>query len=435
MLIKSEDRIKQLEGQIEQLRSAVEELTVLNDLAITASSSLQVDRVLDIIVEKSIKALKAEQGSILLVTDQRDRPLQTLIRQADRQSRILDYRVGSHITGWVLKHHAPLLIEDLSSDDRFQPSDQEKSEIKTLLCVPIQFQGKVLGIITVTNKKNAVHFNLSDQRLLSIIAAQSGQLIRNSQLQEEALEKNRLALELETARKIQENLIPKSMPQLPELEIASFFNPADEMGGDYFDFLFLENNQVVIVIADVSGHGASAAMIMAMLKGILQSHLDHFQSPEKGLSHINKILHRTLPAEIFVTMGLLVYDPSNQSLLYTNAGHPPLLYYDNLNHSLSYLELRGCPLNGLTDPTYTSLKIELHANDLILLYTDGLSETMNKQQEMWGYSRLKDFVNNAHRLSVQDLIHRIQSESDSFRGGEKQADDIAMILLRAKVQQ
>jgi len=192
--------ISQLEVEVQRLKSAVEELTVLNDLAITASSSLEVDQVLDIIIEKSIKAVQAEQGSILLVTHHQENPLQTLVRQADRHSRVLNYKVGSHITGWVLKHNQPLIVEDLSKDKRFYTTEEERKNIHSLLGVPIQFRGKIIGILTVTNKKSINSFSKDDLRLLSIIAAQSGQLIRNSQLQQEALEKERLTQELAMAR-------------------------------------------------------------------------------------------------------------------------------------------------------------------------------------------------------------------------------------------
>ncbi len=434
MLINSENKIKQLENQVDQLRSAVEELTVLNDLAIAASSSLQVDRVLDTIVEKSIKALKGEQGSILLVTDQRDNPLQTLIRQADRHSRMMKYRVGTHITGWVLKNQAPLLVENLSTDPRFQTTDQEKQEIRTLLGVPIQSQGKILGIITIINKKDSAPFSQGDLRLLSIIAAQSGQLIRNLQLQQETREKERMALELATARKIQQDLLPKIMPEISNLEIASFFNPADEVGGDYFDFLFLENNQLGIVMADVSGHGASAAMIMTMVKGILHSIFQHSPTVDQALSQVNKIVLGAAPPDTFVTMALMVYDPALRTLEFSNAGHNPPLYYQHQDGSVNTLELPGCALNCLPDASYSTERIALQDEDFVFLYTDGLSEATDRSLQMFGYERLKSTLNNKGDLSAGQIVDHVRKELASFCGDTKQADDIAMIALKARKQ-
>lgn len=234
-----EEKYLQLEKEIKRLKTAVEELTVLNDLAIAASSSLEVDQMLDIIVQKSIKAVKAEQGSISLLTEHQQNPFRTLIRHIDRTNKLMAYRVGSHITGWVLKHQQPLMIESLATDKRFQASELERKEIRSVLCVPILCKAKIMGILMMINKKTKQPFNSNDLRLLSIIAAQSGQLILNSQLQQEAIEKKRMAQKLAIARQIQMNLLPKKEPMTPDLDIASYFNPAEEVGGDYFDYFVL----------------------------------------------------------------------------------------------------------------------------------------------------------------------------------------------------
>ena len=207
----NDPRVAKLENEVERLKSAIQELTVLNDLAITASSSLEVNQVLDIIVEESIKATKGEQGSILLLTEQEDSPLKTLIRQQDR-SRLLTYKIGTNITGWVLKHQQPLIIDDLSTDERFNTTEQERQEIRSVLCVPIRFRAKLLGIIMVTNKKTLEPFSKGALRLISIIAAQSGQLIRNSQLQQETREKKRMEQELEMAGNMQKGFLQFKKP-------------------------------------------------------------------------------------------------------------------------------------------------------------------------------------------------------------------------------
>jgi phosphoserine phosphatase RsbU/P len=432
MFPKTNPTVNQLEQEIVHLKAAVEELSVLNELAIAASSALETNKILDIIVEKSLQAVKAEQGSILLVTERSDKPLQTLIRQDDRSSLPSTYKVGIHITGWVLKNRQPLLIEDLASDKRFHTSEQEKKDIRTLLSVPIQFQGQLIGLLTVTNKKNQPSFSQDDLRLLSIIAAQSGQIIRNSQLQQDALEKERLAMELATARQIQQALLPAAIPHLPDLEIACYFNPAEEVGGDYFDFFPLTENQLGMVQADVSGHGASAAMIMTMLKGILHSVTKNFLDLPTALSQINQAVQHTAPPETFITMIMLVYDRNDYSLYFSNAGHnPPLLYQKNSN-TIRYLELRGCALNCLSDATYTVSKISLQPEDFMLIYTDGLTEAVNQNSEMFGYDRLKNILTDNHNSSAQDLIDLIRRELADFCGQIRQPDDIALMILKGK---
>jgi sigma-B regulation protein RsbU (phosphoserine phosphatase) len=423
-------RVNQLEKEIQRLKSAVEELTVLNDLAISASLSLEVDQMLDIIVEKSIKAVKAEQGSILLVTEQADAPLKTLIRQVDQRSRLLTYRVGTHITGWVLKHQQPLMIEDLASDSRFQPTEQERKEIRSVLCVPIRLKAKIIGILMVTNKKTFDPFNDSDLRLLSIIAAQSGQLIRNSQLQQEALENKRMQQELAMARKIQLSLLPKETPETKNLEISSFFNPADEVGGDYYEYFPLDNDQIGIVLADVSGHGASAALVMTMVKGILHSITHIFESTDKILSEMNSIISPIIPREMFVTMMFLVFDLKKRILRYSNAGHNPLLLYDNRKKNCQMVELRG-PALGLTKlSTYKEKTMKLNRGDLFLIYTDGVTEAFNKNGEMFEETKLVQAVEEVASENSENVIEHVKKKLQQFTNDAPQSDDVAMIAVK-----
>ena len=292
---------QRLENDNARLKAEVRELGILNDLAIAATSFIEIDDMLDMIVERSVEALQAEQGAIKLLTDEEASPLQTLI-QIDQHTQLVDIHVGMHITGWVIRNEESLLIEDLKSDDRFDITPQEADSIKNLLCVPIFFRGELLGIIMVVNKKSPAPFDLRDQRMLSIIAAQSGQLIHNRYLQQEAVEKERIQQELELARQIQLNLIPKTVPQVQNLEVAGYIQAADEVGGDYFDYFQFDENRLGVVMADVSGHGPSAALIMTMVKGILHSIAAKGNSPQDVLSELNTVLSEIAPPEIFVTM-------------------------------------------------------------------------------------------------------------------------------------
>ncbi|MCG8608466.1 SpoIIE family protein phosphatase [bacterium] len=426
----ADQNVSRLEREVERLKSAVEELTVLNDLAIAASLSLEVDNMLDIIVEKSIKAVKAEQGSILLVTEQADAPLKTLIRQQDQRSRLLTYRVGTHITGWVLKHQQPLQIDDLSTDERFNPTEQERNEIRSVLCVPIRYKARIIGILMVTNKKTFDPFNENDLRLLSIIAAQSGQLIRNSQLQQEALEKKRMEHELSMARKIQLNLLPKTTPESEALEIASYFNPADEVGGDYYDYFQMADNKIGIVLADVSGHGASSALIMTMAKGVLHSIAHQFKRPCEILTEMNKILDPIIPREMFVTIIFLCFDLANKVLTYSNGGHNPLLLYESETKNCELLELPG-PALGLTNlSVYQEKELKLNAGNLVLIYTDGVTEAFNTQGEMFQESRLLESIKNVAEESTDSIVEHVRKDLDAFTGQAAQSDDVAMIAVK-----
>ncbi|MEJ2634793.1 MAG: SpoIIE family protein phosphatase [Calditrichia bacterium] len=431
-MITQNNDLKQLEHEVARLRSAVEELTVLNELAMAASSSLEVERMLDIIVEKSIKAVRAEQGAIQLITLQEKNPLQTLIRQADQRSRLLTYKVGIHLTGWVLKYRAPLIVENLATDERFSPNDQETKEIRSILSVPIQFKGQMIGILTVTNKKTLEPFTKGDLRLLSIIAAQSGQLIQNLQLQKQLIEKQRLAHELALARKMQQDLIPKIDPGSAFLEISSYFGPAEEVGGDYYDYFSLRDGEIGIVLADVAGHGASAAMIMTMIKGILHSLVYKFVSVDQVLQELNQILNKILPPEIFITMLIMVINPLKKTLTLSNAGHNPALFFDSSSKSAGTLEITGCALNGLKNPAYEIRRIELGQDDSVVLYTDGFTEAENSNHEMFGQERLLREFRTCAADSAGGIIQHLMTKLKLHLHDESPRDDIALIAVKVK---
>jgi len=421
-----------LKKEIHRLKTAVEELTVLNDLAIAASSALELDQILEIIMQKSVKAVQAEQGSIMLVTPNQRSPLQTLIRHKDFSGSLQSYKVGSFITGWVLKNKQPLLIEDLATDERFNVTENELKDVRTVLCVPVIFKGKIIGILTMTNKKTSEAFSASDMRLLSIIAAQSGQLIRNSQLQEESIEKKRLEHELQMAVQIQQSLLPEKVPDARNVDIASYFNPTDAVGGDYYDYIMFDDQNIGVVIADVSGHGPSAALVMTMLKGILHSITHKFVSADQTLMELNSIVNRIVPPEMFVTMMFLIFDLKEKILRFSNAGHNPLLYYNKKENNCSSLELSGCALNLTKDAKYLLKEIPFNVGDIFLAYTDGVIEATNDKIEMFGIERLIKKLAEEKDNSVNEIISHIKEQIEIYSGNKPPEDDVVLITIKIK---
>lgn len=199
---KYEERIKQLEDELSGFQNAVAELKILNEIAVSAGKASNIDQTLNIIVQKIIKSVEAEQGLIYLITEQKD-VFTTFIKQDDTSRLKHSYHISNNITGWVLLHEKPLLIENLSSDKRFKSTEEEKRDIRTVLCSPVWFEGKIIGIILMINKKNKKSFSENELTLLSIIAVQAGQLIKNSELQQLNFEKKR---EAEIARLEMEKL-------------------------------------------------------------------------------------------------------------------------------------------------------------------------------------------------------------------------------------
>jgi signal transduction histidine kinase/DNA-binding response OmpR family regulator len=187
------DENSELKKQLEKYRSALNELQLLNEIAVAAGNAADIDQMLNIMLQKTLRAISAEQGSIMLLTEDEKDPFKTLLRQENYSSLKPQYHISTSISGWVLKNEEPLLIRNLSKEKRFQADDLERKDIHSILCTPIWFEGKIIGIMSMVNKKDKTEFSDDDLTLLSIISVQAGQLIKNSQLQQEYLQKTKEA--------------------------------------------------------------------------------------------------------------------------------------------------------------------------------------------------------------------------------------------------
>ena len=204
-MINENKKIKELEEENTRLKSSVAELKVLNEIAVSSCKAADIDQILNLIVQKSINAVEAEQGVILLTTKNENEPLATFVRQDDTSSLKHNYHIGTNITGWVLLNKKPLIIENLSEDKRFKPTEEEKKKIHSALCVPIWFEGEIIGVMMLINKKNEKYFSQNDLTLFSIISVQAGQLIKNLELQKETLYERKETEKLQEMDKLKTN--------------------------------------------------------------------------------------------------------------------------------------------------------------------------------------------------------------------------------------
>ena len=427
--------IQELEKENQHLKKTVEDLWTINQLARLISSTMPVDQILDKVVAVSVKALKAEQGTISLLTAKKENeetgdPFKTMIRKVDVSRQVGKYRLDDHLSGWMLSNRKPLTINDVKNDNILK-GVQLNEGIQSILSVPLMCKGNLIGVLNIFNKKDLGGFSNNDQRLLSIIASQSAQIIENARLYVEEKQLRRYENELEMARNIQEGLIPKEVPKTKKLDISSFFNPADEVGGDYFDYLDLGNDKVGIVMADVSGHGAAAALVMTMMKGIVHAITSDFESPEKALAEFNSILNQIGPKEKFVTMIFLVFDLKQMKLVYSSAGHPPLVFYNNKSKTCELVEFI-CPALGISSLSqYKQKQMTLSSEDLILIYTDGVTEAFNEEQEMFEETRLLKTVQEVAKQTSAKTIEHIKKKLKEFTEDASQSDDVAMIAIKA----
>ncbi len=416
-----------LEKENLRLQTSLQELSILNDIATAISSTLSLNRVIELIVNKCIKHLSVEQCSIVLC-DYKNlaAPFHTIVRKADVTDYKQAYRFDEQLTGWMLKNQKTLVVNDLKTDSRFYT---DNIFINSLLSTPLILKGKMIGIISVFNKKDGQIFNREDQRLLSIIAAQSAHVIENARLLEEEQAYILIQEELRMAKEIQVNLLPKKIPAIPGYDIAAINIPAREVGGDYYDFIPASETQLGFCLGDVSGKGLPAAFLMGNLQATVRGQT-LINSPCKDrVSRANKLLFGSTDPSKFATLFYGVFDFIQHNICYCNAGHnyPYIFHKDG---SFQRLDVGGILLGCIPDAVYENTIIPVSNGDTIILYSDGITEAFNKNDEEYGEERFEDLLNKYHTGSSKILIEKIVNAVREHSGSEPQTDDMTIMIIK-----
>jgi sigma-B regulation protein RsbU (phosphoserine phosphatase) len=422
--------VEGLNDEIQNLRRAVEELSILNEISVAISSTMGVEKMTELIVKKCTKHIQAEQGAICLVSGEDETaPLKTFVRITDSTMSSVPYHFGMSLTGWMLKNQKPLLINDLSKDERFIGIEKESTEIKSLLAVPLKLKNKMIGVLCLFNKKDNSDFTQDDLRLLSIIGIQSVQTLENARLYEE--ERKLIALEedLRTARFIQQSLLPKSNPIIEGIEIFGLSISARQVGGDYYDFIQIDDSHLGIAIADVSGKGTPAALLMANLQASLRGQALINRSVKDTVTKTNFMLSKFMDMGKFITLFYGILDLQAKTFTYTNAGHNFPFLLDRVGN-LKNLEKGGIILGISDNSIYEEDTVQLKPGDLILLYTDGITEATNEKEEMFEEKRLLKLLKDNQEISAQNLSQKIVDDVLSFQGTQPQGDDITLVLVK-----
>jgi len=424
-------QVERLETENLRLRRAVEELSVLNDVASAISSLSSLDEVINLIVKKCVKHLKVAQGAVsLFETRDADAPLKTVVRKVRSSYEAIPLRLGVQITGWMMKHQEPLVIQDLASDSRFTLQDPSVA-IRSILCVPLRLKGRMIGVAAAFNKQGNEPFSEADQRLLTIISAQSAQVVENARLAEEEAELGRLEQELDVARDIQIKLLPANAPTLAGFDIAGRSLAARQVGGDYYDFLEAGENKLGVCLGDVSGKGISSALLVAGVQAVIRSQNLTEAPLAVRLSRANQVLHASSDSDKFATFFYAQVDAAARRLEYSNAGHnPPVLFSDGEEPRL--LEAGGPVLGILPGLPYEEASVDLKPGDLLLIYSDGFSEAMNLRLEEYGEERLHALAGSLREEPAETVIDRIIADVADFTGEAQQSDDMTIVVVRCK---
>jgi len=290
-------------------------------------------------------------------------------------------------------------------------------------------QSRLTGILTLYNKKDTGGFTGDDQRLLAIIASQSAQVVENARLHAEEQKLIRMQEELRLAYQIQITLLPEENPELPNYDIAGTSIPAQTVGGDYFDFIPVDDHQMAFCVGDVSGKGLPAALLMSNVQATLRGQIIIDPTPMRTLERANRLLCNSIRRGSFVTLFYGILDTVTHRFQYANAGHNrPLLL--RLGQEPEILSLGSLVLGFLPAVTYQEAAFTFNPGDLLLIYSDGITEAMNPDHEQFGEERLTALLTAHTDAPATQIIEQILKATAQHTGAEPQTDDMTMVILK-----
>lgn len=427
---KKNNEIKSLARENERLKEAVEELAILNDIATAINSVSSLDEVIDLIVKKCIKHLRVAQCTVtLLQENEPESPLKTFIRRADTSSEVIPCRLDEQLAGWMLKYRKPLLANDLLTDERFHIEKCEDYPVRSVLSVPLIRKGKLIGSINVFNKKSGGAFSDDNKKLLSIIASQSAQVIENARLYEEEKRLRIMQEEMKLAYNIQMNLLPKHVPDIRGYDIFGKSIPARTVGGDYFDFMPGLGDNFAFCLGDVVGKGIPAALLMANVQATLRGQVENNRTPLEAIRHSNQLLFNSTNDDKFVTLFLGRLDYSTNEIKYCNAGHN-YPFVVRKGGQIEDLVTGGLVLGAVEDASYEESSVHMGRGDVLVLFSDGITEAFNEAEEQFGVKRLQGVVRECALMRSEQISENIVNAVRDFSIGVPQSDDITLMIIK-----
>lgn len=404
-------------------------LVLLQTVAAIAREIVQprsLESLMDSILRSCVEKTRAERAAIMLVDKSGSlapRAYFSRIRSAGK------FSISMSIATKAILENQAVLIKDVAGDENLKTSESVASlRIRSAICTPLWNGEKTVGVLYVDTSELGRQFDETDLLFFSSLSGMIAEKIENTILGEIAKDKERLDTEMQIARKIQSNLFPREIPKIEGYQLACYNRPSMEVGGDYFDVLTI-GPRYSIAIADVSGKGMGAAMLMSNLQAVLRSKAPSVEGSDQLLKQINVDLLDRVGEGRFISLCYLVLEPGANSIVYTNAGHNPP-YAVRTSGAVETLEASGIPLGILPDTEYSAREIKMAPGDVVALYSDGITECMNRKAEQFGEERFVDILKTNKTKAASEIIDAVLLEVDTFREEEPFSDDMTLVVLK-----
>jgi len=351
----------------------------------------------------------------------------------DHLLRHENYRMGDGLIGTVARSRQGVYIEKTSGDSRIYQHSDPSLKLRSLIAVPIVFRDELIAVLAVANPKDRKYFSEDDFRLALSLAEQAGLAIHNSDIVRLRVQQSRFDFDLSVASSIQTMLLPGAFPQNTLLDIAARYAPAQKVGGDLYDVFELPEGFIGVAIADVSGKGIPASLLMA----ITQSHLRHLarkhHSPARVLCELNRILEPDIRQDMFVTITYAVVDPDGNQILLARAGHELPLLVNKSGAEFIFTDgiAIGMAPQQLFEETLVEKRLSFKKGDQLILFTDGLTEAINSMGEEFSSRRVSEVAQHTTaQTSAEQINTHLLKAVENFTGRRRQEDDVTLLTLR-----
>ncbi len=413
-----------LSEQAERIRLEEEKLA---EVAQRISTSLDLDELLDLIIEALRTLIPCEAAGIYLV-DRHTREIQRMVvyGYASNVDQTCLLNLGHNANQLMKETHNAVILRDLSQYPVYQ---QCASNAKSVMISPIIVNNRRIGVFTLESSELDV-YTLSDLALFQKFAHQAALSIEKAQLHQALVEKNKLEKELTIAREIQRSFLPRQEPEIRGFEVAGLNLPSRLVSGDYYDFIKIVEGQWGLVIGDVSGKGIPSSLIMASFRASLLAEIRNNYAISTIMSKVNRLLWESTDSNQFVTAFYGVLDENRRVLTFCNAGHNPVLLIRGDGTSL-LLETGGLILGAFENSVYQESYLGIGPGDVLLLYTDGVTENFNDLGEEFGMERLLELVSSHRHLHAKEMASLLQEQILDFAADKTIQDDFTLVVLKS----
>ena len=403
-------------------------LALLTEISREFTSILNLDQLLKRIGDLLLKVIDYQMFSILLLDESGEKLVHRFsVRFKESVHLKHDIPLGRGLVGTAALEARPILAPDVNRDQRYIKANPET---RSELCIPLIYKDKVIGVLDLEHTRRG-YFTQDHVRMMSTLAAQVAIAIENATLYERiAKEEERLERDLAMAREVQHHLLPPACPNLPGAELAARFNPAHAIGGDMYDFLDYQRPKACLIVSDVSGKGAPAALYAALVSGIIRSLAPSEPSPSKMLAGVNRALNQRRVEANYVVLCCALWDDEKRTMSVANSGLPRPIYCRQGHAHM--VEAAGLPLGLFEDAAYDETTIHASAGDVFVFFSDGIVDASNEKEEQFGRSRLEHVIAQNCKGSAQQIVDAIFSAADEFSSGAPVFDDQTVVVLKVR---